>query len=43
MNPDRFSDLQQEAGELTAILMTLAKNAKRRDKSFILHPSTFIL
>jgi len=32
MNPDRFLDLQQEASELTAILMTCARNAKRRDE-----------
>ena len=32
MNQDRLADLQQEASELTAILITCAKNAKRRDE-----------
>ena len=31
MNPDRLSDLQQEASELTAILINSSKNAERQD------------
>jgi four helix bundle protein len=30
VSPERLSDLQQEANELTAILVTCAKNAKKR-------------
>jgi four helix bundle protein len=30
MNTDRLSDFQQEANELTAVLVTRAKNAKKR-------------
>ncbi|MFI5456853.1 MAG: four helix bundle protein [Isosphaerales bacterium] len=30
MKPERLSDLQQEANELTAILITCVKNAKQR-------------
>ena len=49
----RLSALQQETDELTAILVTCSKNAKRKraeeeggrmnPSSFILHPSAFIL
>ncbi len=32
VNQDRLADLQQETNGLTAILITCAKNAKRRDE-----------
>jgi four helix bundle protein len=33
VNPERLTDLQQEADELTAILVTCVKNAKQRRKA----------